>query len=297
MPGINRFGQGALEFDFTASHIVLEDDPTDNFDQVRGQLTELPGLSGAFNEYGLSPAPTVPGTITQELALVTTGSQSMDSYRDALNKIVSWGTQPLFKRLDDYPTSAERFCYAFVERIQDDRSGNHNNRFQRVRLTWRAPDPRWFALPSGWELYGDAQYGTAQWASPNQTLSASGVESEKTFTYNGNVPAEIHLVIKTSASQVVTSPVVIERLVNQYPVEKITITESLANSEQFDLNARRHKATRTVGALRSSIYDSRFVNTAAPWLTAVNGSNTYRITFGDSGDAATVEWWYYESYR
>lgn len=289
---LDRFGEGTDQYDFSAASVVLGA-LEDNFKQVAEQITAIPGMAGAFSSYGRQTPPSVAGEVRQQMTLVSQTLTGMDTLRDNLNAMQDWGVQPLVKRLSNYPTDLERVCYGYVQSIRytDEDAGTARTKFhQAAEILWRVLDPRWYAVPDSGALWGEVWGGA--WQGPRNTISASGVLTDTAITYNGKTPVEVRAFVKTGAGQTCQNPT-LQRVRNAKVVEQVSYTATLGAGQTLEIDAHRH----AVSLNGANAYTSLFAATRRGWLTLVPGSNTIRVTFANSGDAASVELYYYDAYR
>lgn len=289
-----RFGGETTYYDFRSNNVKMHK-WKDNFAELRTETRRLPGLSGEYDEQGLSSvAPTKKGVIRVQMTLRAYDGDVMESLRDALDVTATWGKQRLSYRPQTYPTLAERFCWARVASIDMPRD---EERFyemkQAATVVFEATDPRWLvdlaASAGQWE---NATWNTSTWGEAQQTFAASGLQTDLTFQYNGTAPAEVRVEIETSGSQAVNNPRV-QRVAAGAVAEELRYDAAIGASSVLVMDAQRQQ----VFLDWLSAYNSNFKPRTASWLTLVPGSNTIRAAFDAASNAATVRLYHYEAYR
>jgi hypothetical protein len=184
----------------------------------------------------------------------------------------------------------ERYCDARIIDIEYDKQEDRfSDLHQPFRITWSVSYPRWLTEGSVGAIWGIALYGQAEW--PGIALAASGVLTETTLTNSGNAITHPQITIACSGSQTAENPTV-QRIVDSVVVDEVTRTMTLGNSETLVIDAR----DLSVLYEGNDAFDSAFDYDHPEFLRLLPGSNTIRVVFANSGDAATVTFKYNDAY-
>jgi hypothetical protein len=280
-------------YDFTAAGKALLGTYRDNFAQVDSITHRSPGMSGAFDAYGQGVPPTKVGNIRQELTLLSEAGRSfMDTYRDELRAMVSWGKQRLYFRPENYPSQADRMCYAKVIKVDMPLNKEAHNLTQKATVEWEATDPRWCVALSGGGLWGVGAWGTALWGVAPTILSATADGNETTITYNGTVATPVLIEIVTDGSSSVSAPI-IQRVIDGVLVDEVRYNAAISTSKQLLIDAHRHEARLQLVKFN----DGTLVAKRARWFILEPGNNLIRFHCDAIAGTVSVRFWYDAYYR
>jgi len=280
-------------YDFTDPSSVYLGTYRDNFAQVDSITHRSPGMSGAFDAYGLGVPPTKLGVIRQELELLSeSGRSGMDTLRDNLKAIQSWGKQRLYLRMEGYPTQADRMCYAKVTKVEMQSDKRAHNLIQKASVEWEVTDPRWQAALSGGGLWGVDEWGTALWGVAPTILSATADGDETTIAYPGTVATPVLIEIFSGGGTNISTPV-IQRVMDGLVVDEVRFNEALLSSQYVHIDARKHVVRRQW----HKVNDSRFSARHARWFILEPGDNTLRFKCDLIIGTVVVRLWYDAFYR
>lgn len=294
---LHRFGDASVGklYDFTTAGRVFLGVYKDNFAQVDSITHKSPGMSGALDSYGRGVPPTKVGNIRQELEIRATSRTSIDTYRDELRAMVSWGKQRLYFRPENYPTQADRTCYAKCVKVDMSIDKNAHNFIQKVTIEWEVTDPRWCVPLSGGGLWGVGEWGTALWgvAPTIMSLTTLGPKFlDATLTYNGNVAAAVMIEIETGGSAQLFRPT-IERIVDGIVVDRMGFNQRLNINQVAHIDARIHQVRYNY----IHVNDERVSSKRARWFIVEPGSQIIRVRWEDRVGTPIARFWYDEYYR
>ncbi|MBZ0295001.1 MAG: phage tail family protein [Anaerolineae bacterium] len=160
---ITQFGEGTEKVDFTQSWINPQG-YDDNFNDLVLQTQRLPGMDGAFDEYGISPAPGASGFVRQVYELNLRHSD-FDTRLDTIRKMGAWGKKRLFYERS-YTTAVTKtfFTWARINNIAFSRNQrlSADGIYQTVTITWQCSAPFWYAADTGDapNVWGGFTWGT-----------------------------------------------------------------------------------------------------------------------------------------
>lgn len=285
---LKRFGAGNKLYVFDGEQININD----NFGDLAAATSRLPGLDGGFDEYGMGRAPNEVGMVQAEIWLHYNDIVEATTKLDAVRKMADWGVQQLWMQ----PTRGgiERWCWARVNSIVSSQNVKDvPHRRQRVKLTFQASDPFWYSYgnASGSIIGVDFVIGSSIFGGGAPT-ALSGLSNTVSLTNNGNAFTYLQIVIRPGAGQSCANPI-LQRIEDGDVADQVRWIGTLGALDELYIDPRRQKVTLNgIGA-----YDARFVAKTNEWMRLNPGSNTIRVLFGNSGDAANLSLRFLERYR
>lgn len=288
---------GVLAFgDYTFPSELVEFN--DNFADTTPQTVRLPGMSGGFNSDGDKASQTAIGKVVVGFWLVTQSRADMDALRDAVNAMVHYGYQRLTYQPTE-PTDDVRFCWARVNFISmSERKDEHTDLHQKVSVTFQAPNPHWFVATTGLWTIGDGtiiddptDVEIGGGGTPETTVAA-GTLTTDTITYNGNAETIVTVVINCGAAETCQNPM-IRRIFNGEIVDQFQYTGTIGNNGELIVSGK----TKQVMLDGANVLGANFSYEHPDFLRLEPGVNTIQIIFANSGDDATVTYWFDTAYR
>ena len=229
----------------------------DNFADRAVQARQLPGLSGGFDLYGFDAAPGEIGQVSVSAVLIAATRDAMQAKRDELRALSVLGKQML--TWQPQGAAAPRWCWARVASISVPlEPAEHADLWQRVTLTFQAPDPHWYGAED----------------TDSQAVTTTGTLS---VVHAGNAIALAHITIACGASQTATNPTV-QRLVGATVVDEVKLTGVIGNSKALVIDART-KSVKLDGA--DAYANFEFLHPS--WFRLAPGSNSVKVTYTGAG--------------
>lgn len=282
---MTSFEFGAYTFENVQSY-------SDNFRDTVPRTVRLPGTDGGYDIFGPEAPPVQIGNVDISFVLVAYSRSDMQAKRDAVGALVWDGWDKLKKT----PTGAAdtRFCVAKVNsiRMPEDRAG-HSDLHQQVQVSFQVAVPFWFVNEfeaSEWGE-GDSWGQNVPWGGSPVSQACSGLSTDISLTNDGNAVAIPRVQVSCGGAQT-CEDVSIEHIVGGSAVETVEYTGVIGNSENLYIDCR----TKSVLYEAADAYDD-FDFDHPDWLRLLPGSNTLRVKFKNSGDAATVYVRYLHTYR
>lgn len=285
---LKRFGTGSKLYTFDGKQTSYND----NFADLVTATSRMPGMDGGFDEYGSQRSPAEVGLVQAYIILDFNSIVEATTKVDDLRKIADWGVQPLWM----LPTQGgtERWCWARVNSVVTSQNvKNTPHKRQAAKLTFQVADPFWYGYgnSSGSIIGVDFLLGTSVFGGGSPS-ALSGLSNTVSITNAGNAFTYLQIVIQPADGQSCANPIV-QRIENGDVVDQVRWYGTLAALDQLYIDARRQKVTLNgIGA-----YDARFAATTGEWMRLNPGSNTIKILFGNTSDAANVSLRYLERYR
>lgn len=284
---ITRFGSGSQTYTFPNTIQTL----STNFGDTVPRIVKLPGQSGGLNEYGGDIIPREVGRITVSFTLTTRERESMTALRDAVMAMLGWGEKRLFMRPTD-PDLSERFCYASVNNINmPEQPAKHTDLWQPVTIVFQSPDPIWQTLGNEAPRWGEFSWGGGALWGGGAGEAVSGVQTDLTISQTGSAVVTPRFRIVCGVGQTCEDPT-IQRIVDGQVVDEVSYVGTLVEDDELEINCR----ALSVKLNGNDAYSSAFDFAHPAWFRLAPGSNSIRITFANSGDAATVYILRYEGY-
>lgn len=271
---------------------------SDNFGDTTPQSIKLPGIDGAYNQDGDGAANTAIGKVIVGFMLVTQSRDDMDTARDAVSAMTTYGLQQLIYQPTD-PDDDTRYCYARVNYINlPERKDEHTDLHQKVTVTFQVPDPHWYVTTGSlWQIgvgghtIGETDLTIGGGGTP-VTINASGLSTTGSVTNNGNAVAIPTIAIRCGASQTFVNPT-IRRIKNGEIADEFTYTGTIGNNGEMIITGKTQRAVYN-GA---SILGANFSYEHPDFLRLEPGANDIRVISTDAGSAATVTIWHQDTYR
>ena len=297
MDTLVRFGAGAQLYTFVPSNQISL---RDNFRDLVQQATRLPGLSGGVNEYGTGPSPRAIGNVQAVFWLLADESlppdeqaKQIQALKSDVATMSSYGVKRLYKQPAD-ATEAQRYCEASISSISyTETSAEQPHARLRVQVNWQVTNPRWYSQGTEAPVWGDGSaWGSiSSWGGTAPAYSASGTSTDITITPEGNAETFPRIIIECGASQTAEN-IRIQRIVNGTVVDQVRYAGTLGNNDRLVINTRANSVTKN----SVSHYTSDFTYNNAGWFRLLPGTNTIKVLMENAGDAASVEFRYYEAY-
>ncbi len=265
-----------------------------NFGNLVPASSRLPGMHGAFDDYGNEPAPAETGNIALSFALSATDPTLMTAFIDEWNAVARWGRGRLYMQPAD-DTELERFCFARPNNIPTTHNLNrHSDLLMRINANFQVSDPHWYTQGTFPPTFGDgSKYGAGVKYGGGATPHAcAGLQTDFTETRLGNALTRPIVVIQCGASQT-AEDVTIQRLDGGAIMDELKYTGVLNNNDVLTINAW----SMTVKLNGADGYTSRFIEPVNPdWFHLYSGTNTLRVKLKNAGDACNVTFKYYEAW-
>ncbi len=267
---------------------------TTSFGGVRASTTKLPGMHGAYDEYGMGEAPSETGNVRVSFYLTARHMAEMTALRDAVLLLKSWGVKKLYVQPYDL-NQAERFCWARVNDIQmPEDASKGTETLQPVTINFQVADAAWYGIGTEAWSWGDGTlWGSgAKWGGAATPRACSGLSTTWTETPGGNAatPPRISVVVGVGQS---ASDVRVQRVVRGVVLDEVRYNALLAAGDRLTINCRDYSVTLN-GA---NTYNNLFSFEHPAWLRLEPGDNEIRVLMANSGDACTVYLRYYEVWR
>lgn len=293
MGKISKFisADGASTYLFTiADNGCYQKSITTNFGNRQRSAIKVAMLSGGFDSYGKSISPNEVGTVQLQGTLRSSTVNGMEAKRETLEAIAGYGLGILYYQETDSAQDV-KFCFARCTSISmPQRPDQYSDLHQDFTASFEVPEPVWHTDGTETSIYGEAVYGTDTWGGTPASISASGTSTDDTVTYNGVAPAIARITISCGGSQTCQNPIV-RRIVNGQTIDEISYSGTLGNNAELVINPRARSVK--LNAV-SDLANFDFLHPS--WFRLVNGSNTIRVIFDNSGDAATIKVSYYENF-
>lgn len=297
MDTLIRFGAGSQLYEFVpAQQISLRD----NFRDLVQQATRLPGLSGGINEYGTGPSPRAIGNVQTVFWLLAdeklapdAQAVQMQTLKSEVAKMSSFGVKRLYKQPMDASLD-QRYCEASISNISyTETSADQPHARLRVQVNWQVTNPRWYSQGTEAPAWGDGSLwgGGTSWGGTAPDYAVSGTSTEFTVTTLGNAETYPRIIIECGAAETAEN-IRVQRIDNGTVVDQVRYAGVLGNNDRLVINTRAN----TVRKNGISHYTSDFTYNNAGWFKLQPGANSIRVLMENSGDAANLEFRYYEAY-
>lgn len=292
MDTLLRFGAGDTLYTFDPNDQIQY---RDNFRNVVPRTSRLPGLSGGYDEYGQSPAPSEIGNVSVTIGYEATSDADMEAKKLALGAMRAYGKQRLYKQPVD-ATADERYCEARINSIDfNEAVGNRPETYNTFTISFQVDNPFWLTQGTEAPQYGDGSAyasGVTYGGSP-VTQSLVGEDNTFSLTPEGNDIAypRITLTIPSGKS---AENIRVQRLVNSIVIDEVRYAGTLSADDVLEINCRAY-AVYLNGA---DGYDSNFSFNTASWFRLLaNTSNSIRVLMDNADDEVDLEMRYYEVYN
>ena len=255
-----------------------------NFARQQAQTVRMPGMDGAWDNYGDGIAPAPVGKVTQVFRLIVNNRIDMGAQRDAVNLMQSYGTAKLYSQPTD-PSDSIRWTWArlLTPQMPQDKSGN-SDLWQTVTLNFECDEPVWWvnSFVSGWTFGDGSKYGDVGliWGGGGNVIEAFGSETTKVMANAGNTRSIPTITVETQPGQSFED-IVIQRLEGPLAVEEISYIGLFVPGDVLFINGRSQQVTFN----GSSDWDN-FDYDEPAFINLLSGDNTIKVLLGDSGEAA-----------
>ncbi len=259
----------------------------DNFKDVLARSDRLPGADGGVDLYGAGRAVGPVGSIRITFYLVSRDPNGMQVLIDAAAATKDWGKGVLYYQPTDSGL-AERWCHCRVNNVSVSREYRQGEIFQTIEIIFQASDPFWYGKgnATGSIIGIDFTLGSSRIGGGSTVTACSGLSTSITsLAPSGNAFTFAQICVMPKASgpaQTCTDPI-IRRIVNGAVIDEIRYVGTLAAGDKLFLDPRRHKALLN----GVSVADDISFETA-DWMRLLPGSNTLKVLFAHSTDAADV---------
>lgn len=294
MDTLRRFGIGDELYTFEEDEQVSL---RDNFRDVVARTSRLPGLNGAYNEYGTGPAPNENGNVQVTFWVQGDTPGALQTKLEAMAAMESWGTKRLYKWSNG--GGEERFCEGYVQNIDFTmRAADRAHKRLRVTVNFGVDNPRW---------QGPGTYGTTGFAWGDGTLWAGGalwggtpvsnalVGADNTFSVSPNGNKLIYPVLQVEPpSGKQAENVRVQRVLGGRVVDQVRYAGVLSAGDVWQVDA---------AALRVQLnwlngYGDDFSFETPAWFRLRGGqSNSIRVLMQNATDEATVRFKYFDVYN
>lgn len=292
MDTLLRFGSGSTLYTFSPDDQVQL---RDNFRNVVPRTSRLPGLSGGFDEYGVSPAPTEIGNVQVTFWLIATSEADMQEKKEAVGSMVGFGKKRLYKQ-PVYDAAGERYCEARVNSIEfNERAGERPDKYLQVKVNFQVDNPHWYRIGTEAPSYNDGSTynsGVIYGGTP-VTQNIVGLDNSFSVTPDGNAITQPRILISIPATKSATN-IRIQRLLNGSVVDQVRYAGTLVAGDLYEINARAY----SIFLNGVDGYDDDFTFSTSGWLRLIGGvSNTIRVLMDNAGDEIDLELRYYEAFN
>lgn len=285
---LTQFGISSRVYTFPSESEVQAED---NFRDFTDTIKSVIGKHGGVDQ---GNAFAKDGQVKATFWLQDDDPATMATKIAAVGAMSDWGLMPLYRYVDGQGT---QYCHArLTNASQIYKYADRPEKRMRIPLTFDVPDPWWLKTNANGTVWGgSAKWGTAYghtWGGGGYTsVSASGLVTSTTLTNNGNLTIPVRIQVECGGAQSCQFPK-IQRIKIGAVVEEVLWYETVGNNKKLHIDTERQRVTLQ-GVAR---YDVLTIKTA-DWLTLEPGSNSIKILFENSGDAATVKFHYQEAYR
>lgn len=251
----------------------------------------LPGMDGAFDQYGHGPSPLEVGNVRVTFGLVDESGEALDAQRDAVMAIAGWGKGMLVAQ-PTIPGASERYCWARANniRIAETPSGD-SELIQQVTIDFQVTEARWHVnrFSVGRWGYGLIWGGGAKWGGDAPAQACAGELTTFAVTNDGIAPALPRIVIAVAPGQSVTTWT-LERVVGVTIADRVSLTGPLAPGDVVDIDCR-------AAAVRLNYEDaySRLTALRPLWFELPPGESALRVVMA-AGDTCSVRVIYEDEY-
>lgn len=251
----------------------------------------LPGMDGAFDQYGHGPSPLEVGNVRVTFGLVDESGEALDAQRDAVMALASWGKGMLVAQ-PTIPGAKERYCWARANniRIAETPSGD-TELIQQVTIDFQVAEARWHVnrFSVGRWGYGLAWGGGSKWGGDAPVQACAGMLTAFEVDNAGIAPALPRIVIAVGPGQSVTSWT-LERVVGVTIADRVSLAGPLAAGDVVDIDCR-------AAAVRMNYEDaySRLTALRPSWMELPPGESALIVRMG-AGDACSVRLTYEDEY-
>jgi hypothetical protein len=269
---------------------------TCDFAMQQTQMVPLPGMDGGFDMYGDDPAPFAPGggNVTQDIKVISSDRAGMDALRDAVKLMSSYGLARLVYQPTE-STDQVRWTWArLVSPNMVEDKGWQTDLWQPVTLTFICPEPVWWVdTHVGWSIGDGSKIGDLALTigEGGHEILASGVSSTDTLDNDGNTKSIPQIVVVPQVGDSCENPT-IQRLIGTLVVDEVVYTGTLSAGDTLSINGKTGAITVNGSSDWANIsYEHR------DFLRLLPGENSIKVVFANAGDAATVTFYYRDSYR
>jgi hypothetical protein len=196
----------------------------------------------------------------------------MQALIDAVYALPALGKRKLYFRAQG--ETLWRWCYARVNNINLPRDfSKHTDLFQSGSITFQASEPHWYLDEA------------------SDSVTASGTQTNDTITPTGNDMVLPLITVSCGVGQTCQNPK-IQRLVSSVVMDEVVWTGTLTAGQNLIINCRSKSVKRdTVDGY--SAFDFEHPS----WFRLASGANSVRVIFANAGDAATVLFTWFPTYR
>lgn len=293
MDTLRRFGIGDELYTFEEDEQISL---RDNFRDVVSRTSRLPGLSGAYNEFGTGPAPNENGNVRVEFWLQGDTAQALQTKLESMAAMEAWGTKRLVKW--SYGGGEERYCEAYVQNIDFNmnvRDVPHKR--LRIAVNFGVDNPVWLGggTYTGGFLWGDGTlWGSgAKWGGTPDEQALTGTENTFSVTPAGNKLAYPIIRVEVPSGKQAEN-VRVQRLVSARVVDEIKYTGVLSAGDiwEVDASALQVRLNWVDG------YGDAFSFESPAWFRLRGGiANSIRVLMQNATDEATVRFEYHDAYN
>lgn len=290
MDTLLRFGSGDELYTFDTTQQVSLDD---SFLKVMTKLSRLPGLQGAFDEYGDAPAPADTGEVRVAFWVMSEQPSEMLRLKRAVAAMKAWGKKRLYKR--PWGSGSELYCEARFKNLEFKQEVTRlSHRRLLMMLTFEVDNPMWYSLGTEAWSWGDGTlWGSAPWGGNPVEESVIGSDNSFSLTPEGNDIIYPRITIEIPTGKSATN-IRIQRRRQGVVIDEVSYTGTLSAGSVLEINCRAY----SVMLNGSDGYSSAFDFETASWFRLVAGiSNDIRVLMNNPTDEATIKFRYYEAYN
>lgn len=292
MDTLLRFGSGTELYTFVPDdQISLRD----NFRDVVPRTSRIPGLSGGFDEYGQSPAPSEIGNVMYTFLYEATSEADMLAKKEALGRMKAFGKKRLYKQPVD-STADERYCEARVNSIDfNEAAGERPDKRLRFTINFQVDNPYWLEQGTEAPQYGDGSiYGSGvSYGGTPVTQSLVGADNSFSVTPDGNDFTYPRITLEVPAGKSAEN-IRIQRLVNGSVIDQVRYAGTLSAGDILEINCRAYAVYLNGG----NGYTSDFSFNTSAWFKLIGGvSNAITVLMDNPTDEIDLEMRYYGAFN
>lgn len=290
MDTLLRFGSGDELHTFDPTRQVSLDD---SFLKVMTRLSRLPGLQGAFDEYGSGAAPAESGEVRVAFWLMSDQPEELLRMKRAVAAMKAWGKKRLYKR--PWGSGRELYCEARFKTLEFKQEVTRlSHKRLLMMLTFEVDNPMWYSLGTEAWSWGDGTlWGNAPWGGNPVEEAVIGSDNSFSLTPEGNDIIYPRITIEIPTGKSATN-IRVQRRRQGVVMDEVRYTGTLSAGSVLEINCRAYSVTLN----GSDGYSSAFGFETGAWFRLVAGiSNEIRVLMNNTTDEATIKFRYYEAYN
>lgn len=251
----------------------------------------LPGMDGAFDQYGHGPAPLEVGNVRVTFGMVDESGESLDAQRDAVMALAAWGKGMLVAQ----PTilaAPERYCWARANNVRiAERPAGDTEMIQQVSIDFQVAEARWHVnrFSVGRWGFGLKWGGGTKWGGDAPAQTCAGELTAFEVDNAGIVAALPRIVIAVGPGQSVANWV-LERVVGVTVEDQVSLAGPLVAGDIVQIDCRSAAVLMNYGDAYS-----RLASLRPSWMELPPGRSLLRVRMA-AGDECSVRVLYDDAY-